>query len=128
MEPEQLQLIKDITSNISVIVAALIGAFTTVIIGVIQSKYKAKQSKYEKIFDSKKEALEDYLKCYYSFEAKSNSDEKWTRKFNLKESQGKLMLYLSKEERELLKNATTNLLYNSKTNTLEDFLDKVSLK
>ena len=128
MEPERLQLIKDITSNISVIVAALIGAFTTVIIGVIQSKYKAKQSKYEKIFDSKKEALEDYLKCYYSFEAKSNSDEKWTRKFNLKESQGKLMLYLSKEERELLKNATTNLLYNSKTNTLEDFLDKVSLK
>ena len=128
METEQLQLIKDITSNISVIVAALIGAFTTVIISVVQAKYKSKQSKYEKIFDSKKEAIENYLKCYYTVRSNANTDEHWMKKFNLHESEGKLMLYLSKEERELLRNATSNMLYNSNTNTLEDFLDKVSLK
>jgi type III secretory pathway component EscS len=63
MSETSLQIIKEISSNVAVIVAALIGAVITIITAHVQAKWKFKENN----FALKQTTINEYFESLYSF-------------------------------------------------------------
>lgn len=120
MNETQLQLWKEITDNIALIIGTLSGGVIAIVVGAIQARTQLKQTKIANTISLQKEAIKDYFEALYNLlrsqKEKPENDTNFLEN-HLLIKQSSLLPLFEPQQKELLLDLTENAI--SKTATEE---------
>lgn len=113
---EQLQIWKDITDNITLIIGTLSGGLVGVLIGLFQARYQFKQTKYKEMAGLRRDAIKNYVSEIYdhlNIYIGASEEERRKSRSRLLIAQAILLPLLKGSDKEELIKLTEKTLYST---------------